>query len=142
MINGENPLEWPVIEGNAINEFQTPFFATMAFSYASGDPTNPARHHPLSITDGFKHLIKFGELNTNKHWRFASHPQFPYWALNMKQRHQLLSQSSIYLRQHSTDANLTVDDLRSMVGSMPAAHLIQHLQRYAAKVQGSSFNNK
>jgi hypothetical protein len=26
-------------------------------------------------------------------WRFASHPRFPYWALNMKQRHQLLSQN-------------------------------------------------
>ena len=82
MINGENPLEWPVIEGNAINEFQTPFLATMAFPalfpYASGNPTNPARHHPVSITDRFKHLIKFGELDTNKHWRFASHPRFPY----------------------------------------------------------------
>ena len=142
MINGENPLDWPVIEGNAMNEFQTPFLATMAFptlfSYASGDPTNPARHHSVSLTDGFKHLIKFGETDNDMHWRFANHPRFPYWALNMKQRHQLLSQSTIYLKQHPNDANLTVDDLRSMVGSMPAAQLIQRLQRYAAKVQGSS----
>ena len=110
------------------------------FPYAAGDPTNPARHHPVSITDGFKHLIKFGEVHDgcNTHWRFASHPRFPYWALNMKQRHQLLSQSSIYLKHHPADANLTVEDLKSMVGSMPAAQLMQRLQRYAAKVQGSS----
>lgn len=56
----------------------------------------------------------------------------------MKQRHQLLSQSRIYLKHHPADANLTVEDLKSMVGTMPAAQLMQHLQRYAAKVQGSS----
>lgn len=144
ILNGDDPLDWPTIQGHAINEFGTPFLATMAFPalfpYATGNPTNPARDHPVSITDGFKHLIRFGEVSDgcSKHWRFASHPRFPYWALNMKQRHQLLSQSSIYLKQHPADANLTVEDLKSMVGSMPAAQLMQCLQRYAAKVQGTS----
>ena len=121
----------------------TPFLATMAFPtlfpYASGDPTNPSRERNVSITDGFKHLVKFGEVNTcEKHWRFACHPRFPYWALNIKQRHQLLSQSSVYLNHHPADANLTIEDLQSMVGSMSAAQLMGRLQRYAAKVQGSS----
>lgn len=95
--------------------------------------------HPVSLTDGFKHLVKFGETNAScdKHWQFASHPRFPYWALNMK-RLQLLSQSSVYLHHHPADANLTVDDLRLMVGSMSAAQLMGRLQRYAAKIQGSS----
>lgn len=101
VINRENLFDWPIIEENAINEYQTLFLATMAFPalfpYAAGDPTNPARHHLISITDGFKHLIKFDEVHDgcNTNWRLASHPRFPYWALNMKQRHQLLSQSSI-----------------------------------------------
>ena len=144
IINGDNPLDWPAIGDSAINEFNTPFLATMAFPalfpHATGDPTNPARERPVSLTDGFKHLVRFGETNASceKHWRFASHPRFPYWALNMKQRHQLLSQSSVYLHHHPADANLTVDDLRSMVGSMSAAQLMGHLQRYAAKIQGSS----
>ena len=144
IINGDDPLDWPSIGVGAINEFTTPFLATMAFPalfpHATGDPTNPARERHISITDGFKHLVKFGELNEgcDKHWRFASHPRFTYWALNMKQRHQLLSQSSVYLHHHPADANLTVEDLQSMVGSMSAAHLMSRLQRYAAKIQGSS----
>ncbi len=71
-------------------------------------------------------------------WRFASHPRFPYWALNMKQRHQLLSQAKIYLHQHPRDANLTLEDLQAMVGEMSAEHLMKRMQRYASKVQGSN----
>ena len=103
MIKGDNLLDWPAIGDNAINEFKTSFLATMAFPalfpHATGDPTNPARERHVSITDGFRHLVKFGEINAScdKHWRFASHPRFPYWAFNMKRRHQLLSQSSVYL---------------------------------------------
>jgi len=72
-----------------------------------------------------------------KHWRFANHPRFPYWALNMKQWHQLLSQSSVYLHHNPTDANLTVEELQSMGASMSAAQLMGRLQQYAAKIQGS-----
>ena len=51
---------------------------------------------------------------------------------NMK-RHQLLSQTSVYLQeQHPGDANLAIDDLRAMVNTM------SRLQRYASKVQESS----
>ena len=41
-------------------------------------------------------------------WRFASHPRFPYWAFNMKQRHGLLTQSRVYIKQHPCDTKLTV----------------------------------
>lgn len=56
----------------------------------------------------------------------------------MKQRHQLLSQANIYLQQHPADANLTVEDLRAMVGNLPAEQLMKRLECYAAKIQGSS----
>lgn len=85
-------------------------------------------------------MIKFGETDVSckKHRQFTSHFQFPFWALNMKQRHQLLSQSSVYLHHHPADAALTIEDLQSMVGSMSVAQLMGCLQCYAAKVQGSS----
>ena len=109
------------------------------FPHATGDPTNSVRERHIPITYGFKHLVKFGELNDgcDKPWRFASHPRFIYWALNMK-RHQLLSQSSVYLYHHTADAKLTVEDLQSMVGSMSVTQLMSRLQHYAAKIQGSS----
>ena len=52
----------------------------------------------------------------------------------MKERHQLLSQTSVYLHQHLSNAQLTIDDLRSMVGQLSTEQLMQRLQHYGAKV--------
>ena len=145
LVSDCEPIEWPTVGDHPINEFKTPYLATMAFPtlfpYGAGDPTNPARQRSVSLTDGLKHLLKYGETDEHtqmQEWRFASHPRFPYWGLNMKQRHQLLSQTSVYFQQNSRDANLTLDDLRSMIDNITAEQLMKRLQRYAAKVQGSS----
>lgn len=126
------------------NEFRSPGLATQAFPalfpYGAGDPTNPGRHHDVSLTEGFQHLMRYGEIHTsnNLHWRFANHPRFPYWALNMKLRHQLMSQTKVYLHYNPGDANLRVKELRAMVNSLDSEKLMKRLQRYAAKVQGSN----
>ena len=141
IINGKDLIDWPDIAGHAINEFRTPGLATMTFPtlfpYGTGDPTNPGRQREVSLTDGFKHLIRYGEM-TPFNWRFANHPRFPYWALNMKLRHQLICQAKIYLHHNPGDANLTVEELRTMVGNLSSELLMKRLQRYAAKIQGCS----
>ena len=143
-VNEVDPLDWPSTEGNLVNEFKTDGLATMAFPtlfpYGKGDPTNRARQHGITLTEAFKHLMKFAErLADGKfEWRFASHPRFPYWALNMKQRHQLLSQANVYLRQHPADANMTMEELKQMVNSMSANQMVNRLQRYVSKVQGTN----
>ena len=142
-VNEGDPLDWPSTEGNAINEFKTDGLATMAFPtlfpYWKGDPTNRARNHDITLAEAFKHLMKFAEFTNGKfEWRFALHPRFPYWALNMKQRHQLLSQANIYLRQHPADANMTMEELKDMVNSMSANQMVNRLQRYVSKVQGTN----
>ena len=55
----------------------------------------------------------------------------------MKQGHQLLSQARIYLTQNPEDANLTTEELRQMVGQMTANHLMNRVQHYVAKIQGT-----
>ena len=55
----------------------------------------------------------------------------------MKQRHELLSQSKVYIQQHPCDASLTVEQLQDMVGTMDSIQLMNRLQRYATKVLGS-----
>ena len=143
LINGEDPLDWPSNDDDPINEFRTEGLATMAFPtlfpYGKGDPTKKTRLREVSLTEGFKHLIKYVDRSTvgTFSWRFASHPRFPYWALNMKQRHQLLSQARIYLTQNPEDSNLTIEELRQMVGQMSANQLMNRLQRYVAKIQGT-----
>ena len=141
-IAGRNPIDWPYIGDMAINEFRTPGLASQAFPtlfpYGTGDPTCPGRQRPVTYTEAFKHLTRYAVVvNGTFLWRFASHPRFPYWALNMKLRHQLISQTSVYFHHHPADANLTTEDLRDMVGRLSFEQLMSRLQRYAAKVQGS-----
>ena len=116
-INSTNsPLPWPELSKTPLNEFTTEGLATMAFPtlfpYGKGDPTTNDRQYSVSYSEAFKHLVSFGEIRNNKFlWRFASHPRFMYWALNMKQRHHLLSQANVYLKQHPNDAILTLQQL-------------------------------
>jgi len=46
-------LKWPTIENEPLNEYTTPFLATMAFptlfSDGKGDPTNPALRWPNTV---------------------------------------------------------------------------------------------
>ena len=144
ILDGSEHTDWPDIEQTPINEFQTPFLATMSFPtlfpYGRGDPTYAGRERSVSLADALKHLIKYAKKSSDNqwHWCFANHPRFPYWGLNMKQRHQLLSQANIYLQQHPEDANLTIEEMKSMIGQLSAEQLMNRLQRYAAKIQGSS----
>ena len=95
------------------------------FPYGIGDPTKKQRHHAVSLTDTFKHLVSFGEIVNNKIvWRFASHPRFMYWALNMKQRHQVLSQVNVYMKQYPNDAALTLEQLKVMVNRADSELLV------------------
>lgn len=85
-IDGSDPLEWPTVGDCPINELKTPGLRTMAFPtlfpYGKGDPTCPAREYAVTLTEAFKHLICYADAEDgNYHWRFASHPRFPYWAL-------------------------------------------------------------
>ena len=124
IVAGNDPLEWPPVETTPINEFSTEGLATMVFPtlfpYGKGDPTCKGRHRAVTLAEAFKHLEHYCDILPDgiHYWRFASHPRFPYWALNMKQRHELLTQSRVYIQQHPCDANLTVEQLQEMVGTM------------------------
>ena len=43
----------------------------------------------------------------------------------MKHRHHLLTQANVYLKQHPSDATLTVQQLKDMVGKMDSEQLIE-----------------
>ena len=88
-------VPWPTVDNEPINEYLTPFLATMAFPTlfrdGRGDPTNPSLYQDVPLSDRIKHLLKFGEKNDGKWiYRFVSHPRFAYWALNMIQRKRIL----------------------------------------------------
>ena len=74
-------------------------------------------HCAVTLAEAFQHLERYCDISPTGEYllHFASYPQFPYWVLNMKQRHELLR---VYIQQHPCDTNLTVEQLQEMVGSM------------------------
>ena len=142
-LSGDEPMSWPTVDNQPLNEYQTPFLATMAFPTlfpdGKGDPTNQALTRDVSLLDRVRHLIKFAE-KVNGKWvyRFASHPRFSYWAFNMIQRKRTLEQTGIFLKQNPSEAHLTIDELREMAENNDSASLISKVSRYIANIAGSN----
>jgi len=79
-IDGQDPLDWPSLGAGPLNEFNTAgldshVFPTL-FPHGTGDPTCKGRHYPVSLTDAFKHLIKYSDYSpeVTHRWRLTSHP--------------------------------------------------------------------
>ena len=112
-INGQDPLAWPDVSGEPMSEFSVEGLASLCFPalfpYGRGDPTCKARRREVSLSEAFKHLNKYADLDPSGliRWRFASDPV----SLNIKQHHQLLGQAKIYIQQHPRDTHLTVEQL-------------------------------
>ena len=143
-ISQTEPLNWPIEQGaDPINEYNTPFLATMAFPTlfpdGLGDPTNEATLRNVSFHEKVKHLMKFGEIIDGRPvYRFASHPRFPYWCLNMIQRKKVLQQTSIFLKQNPTEAHLTVDELREIAETNSGVQIMAKMSRYVGNILGSN----
>lgn len=136
-------IQWPERDTKAINEFKTELLATMAFPTlfpdGKGDPTNSATKRNVTLGEKVKHLIRFGErINDKWEYRFASHPRFAYWAFNMLQRHRLLAQGSVYLKQNPGDSHLSVQQLKQMLTSNTYSTFMSKLMHYSKNVTGST----
>jgi hypothetical protein len=133
-------ISWPLVEDQPLSEYTTPFLATMAFPClfpdGKGDPTNPSLCRDITLGNKIQHLIKFAEFVNGKWiYRFASHPRFSYWALNMIQRKRMMQQNAIFLKQNPEESHLTIDELRNMGNS---STFMSKLWRYASNITGSS----
>ena len=109
-------MPWPTVDSEPINEYTTPFLATLAFPTlfpdGKGDPTNPSLHQDMQLGERIKHLLKYTEKKDGRWiYRFASHPRFAYWAFNMIERKRILQQTGIFLKQNPGEAHLTTEEL-------------------------------
>ena len=139
----QHKTAWPNRGIKPLNEFKIQLLATMAFPTlfpdGTGDPTNTATKRHATLGEKVKHLIKFAE-NINGEWvyRFASHPRFAYWAFNMIQRHRLLGQGSIFLKQNPSEAHLTVEQLKKMLTTNSYSSLMSKLMHYSKNITGTT----
>ena len=75
------PMQWPSVENEPLNEYQISHLATMAFPTlfpdGKGDPTNQGLLRDVPLQERIKHLLKFAEFIDGKWvYRFANHPDF------------------------------------------------------------------
>ena len=110
------------------------------FPDGKGDPTNPCLHRDVPFNDRIKHLLKFAETTVNGkfYFRFASHPRFSYWALNMIQRKRTMQQTAVFFKQNPGEAHLTLEELRNMANEKKSQLFMAKVSRYVANITGSS----
>ena len=101
------------IGGVPINEFTTEGYFSCAFPTlfptGAGDFSGQ-RQNQVTIGNYFKHLMMYDDN------RFAKHPRFRFFALNTEMRWRALQTGRVYVKQHPGDAQLSLDELRDMVG--------------------------
>ena len=142
-LSENEPMQWPTVENEPLNEYQVSHLATMAFPTlfpdGKGDPTNEGLLRDVPLQERIKHLLKFAE-NIDGKWvyRFANHPRFSYWAFNMIQRKRILQQSGIFLKQNPGEAHLTIDELREMAASNNANLFMSKVSRYVGNIAGTN----
>ena len=126
-------LIWPSIGGMPLNEFTTEGYFTCAFPtlFPTGDADFLGqRQVPVTIGNYFKHLMQYND------GRFAQHPRFRFFALNTEMRHRALQTGRVYVRQHPGDGQLSLDELRDMVGRQGEAFSSRVLH-YASSLRGT-----
>ena len=126
-------LMWPTIGGTPINEFNTEGYMSLAFPTLF--PTGAAdflgrRCTQVTLGNYFKHLLMYED------GRFASHPRFRFFALNTEMRWRALQTGQIYVKQHPADAQMSVDELRQMVGA-EGEIFSNRVLHYAASLRGT-----
>ena len=124
---------WPSIGGTPINEFTTEGYFSCAFPTLF--PTGAAdfsgqRQNQVTIGNYFKHLMMYDDC------RFSKHPRFRFFALNTEMRWRALQTGRVYIRQHPGDAQLSLDELRDMVGRQGEA-FSSRVMHYAASLRGT-----
>ena len=126
-------LMWPSIGGVPLNEFTTEGYFTCAFPTlfptGAGDFLGQ-RQVQVTIGNYFKHLMQYDD------GRFARHPRFRFFALNTEMRHRALQTGRVYIRQHPGDAQLSLDELRDMIGRQGEA-FSNRVLHYASSLRGT-----
>ena len=137
-LNAHEAIAWPSVDNEPLNEYQVSYLATLAFPTLFPDG-NQGLLRDIPFQECVKHLLKFAEIIDGKWvYRFASHPRFSYWALNMIQRKRILQQTGIFLRQNPSEAHLTIDQLREMAANNNANVFLSKVSRYVGNIAGTN----
>ena len=131
--SSSSTMMWPSIGGMPINEFTTEGYFSCAFPTlfptGAGDFLGQ-RQIQVTIGNYFKHFMMYDDS------RFAKHPRFRFFALNTEMRWRALQTGRVYVTQHPGDAQLSLDELRDMVGRQGEA-FSNRVLHYASNLRGT-----
>ena len=126
-------MMWPSIGGVPINEFTTEGYFSCAFPTlfptGAGDFSGQ-RQNPITIGNYFKHLMMYDD------GCFGKHPRFRFSALNTEMWWRTLQTGRVYVKQRPGDAQLSLDELRDMVGRQGVV-FSNRVLHYASSLRGT-----
>jgi hypothetical protein len=129
----ELPLPWPST-GGALSEYTTDSLFTMSFP--SLFPLEEAdfkvpRERKLELYELVKHLMRYRDS------RFATHPQFRFFALNLIFRHCAMHQGRFLFMRDVGQRNMTVAQLGNALQGDNGAQLASKIIRCVKTVRGT-----
>ena len=129
----ELPLPWPPA-GDALSEYTTEGLFTMAFPslfpLGKADFKVP-REKKLELYKWAKHLMRY------KDSRFATHPRFRFFALNLIFRHRAMHRGRFLFTRDVGQRNMTIAQLRNALQGDNGAELAAKIIRCVKTVRGT-----
>ena len=127
------PLPWPAF-GPPLSEYTTEGLFSMAFPalFPTGKAefTLPRRRH-LALHEWVKHLMRYRDT------RFASHPRFRFFALNMIFRHRAMRQGRFLFLRSVGNRNMTIGQLKEALVEDDGPLLASKIVRCVKAVRGT-----
>lgn len=124
-------LQYPTISNAPIDEFRTPGFIPAAFPtlFPYGRPCLKD-DRPLKLTPKayFKKLILHAD------GRFARHPSFRFFALNIIQRWEAVSQGNVFVKKQDLQ-NVSAEEIRNRIRN--DRNFLRKVMSYAATIPGT-----
>ena len=105
-------MDWPSIDRNAIDEFNSEGYWSSAFPtlFPTGDAEYLApRHRRITLGQFLKHLILYDD------GRFAQHARLCYFTVNTMMRWRALETGRVFVKQRIGDNHIRVEELKDMV---------------------------
>jgi ATP-dependent DNA helicase PIF1 len=129
----QHPLPWPTL-GPPLSEYTTEGLWSMAFPslfpHGKADFTLPRRRQ-LALHEWVKHLMHYRDS------RFATHPRFRFFALNMIFRHRAMQQGKFLFMCSAGNRNMTVGQLKDALKTDNGPQLAMKIARCVKSVRGT-----
>ena len=138
-------IHW-VPQGEPLNEFNTPNLFSACFPdlfhNGKGDPTSRDYQNESNLTwsKKIKHLMYFAFQNDDGSYVHPceGHALFAYASLNIKQRHEILRCSKVFLNNADKYKGMSIADLKEAFKGVDGLNLMKSLNHYTKSVAGSA----